>query len=128
MEYLQKDIREFDAFQKQFTKTIIELESNASDVITKCVKTAIGADEYEKSQSSREKTKAEYLEMQKQYDRKLEQLDKDLDEFWDKRISLSGKFEKLKYETVMLKDSIVRNEKYQTELQERLAEIEKIQI
>jgi hypothetical protein len=128
MEYLQKDIREFDEYQKAFTKTVVELEENATRVISKCVHTAIGADSYEKAKNSRKQSKDEWLDTQRKYDEQVTKLEHELHEKWKRKIELAGKCERLKYETAMLEESIKRNNKYIDELNERLKEIEQIEI
>eukprot|EP01084_Bolivina_argentea_P028949 53770_1 len=120
MEYLLKDIREFDAFQQSFHQKVNELERKSMKVISECVRTAIGAEEFEISKTSRAKTLQIYLDKQKEYDQKLIDLGQKLNKIWDTKIEQISTSSQLKYQCKLVEKSISNNQKYYDKLASRL--------
>merc|ERR1719334_1214466 len=78
-EYLIQDCHAFSKFNKEFTTFVAELNEKAVNVITECVQTGIGIQNFETAQREREKHKQRIkLEADKvQYAFKLQTLAED---------------------------------------------------
>merc|ERR1712083_685426 len=54
LQHLHKDVRQFTAFQENFSKTVKELSDEAMNCIRQCVETQVGAINFEKFRNGRE--------------------------------------------------------------------------
>lgn len=89
-EYLIEDCQAFSKFNKEFTEFVAQLNEQAVKVITECVQTGIGIQNFESAQREREQNKQAFLEAQAQYDKKLEEWRIKLDDKHQKRIKLEA--------------------------------------
>merc|ERR1712087_237400 len=80
-EYLIQDCQAFSQFNKEFTTFVAELNEKAVAVITECVQTGIGIQNFETAQREREQNKQLFLTAQQNYDKKLEEWRIKLDAF-----------------------------------------------
>eukprot|EP01084_Bolivina_argentea_P027788 51617_1 len=112
LEHVKNDISEFSKFKETFNKQVQELSKQAMDVITNCVKTHIGADQWKLANQAREESLAAYLEAKEAYDKKALKLEDDLQQLYVKRTESKAKEARLVYEQERLQDSITRNKQY----------------
>eukprot|EP01084_Bolivina_argentea_P084290 152471_1 len=75
LERLKKDVRDFNKFKNEFSKSVIELNATAMECIGNCVKESIGYLTWEKTQASLKDTETEYLRLRKMYDNRSLELD-----------------------------------------------------
>lgn len=70
-QYLAEDCKKFAAFNRDFTRTVQMLNSDAMRVITACVERGIGIENFQTAQKDREKNKEAYLSVKAKYDQQL---------------------------------------------------------
>jgi len=123
-EYLVNDCAAFSQFNKEFTQFVAELNEKAVKVITECVQTGIGIQNFESAQREREQNKVKFLDAQAKYDKKLEEWRVKLDEKHTQRIKLESD----KVQLVFKLKTLEEDQKLgQTQMAEYRAQISRIQ-
>jgi len=106
LQHLHKDVREFGDFQQNFSKTVKELSDEAMQCIQQCVKTKIGADNFEKFRDSREELLQSYLVKKKIVDTKAIELGHEFDKKQTDLINLSAEEVQLRQQVKTLEHCI----------------------
>merc|ERR1719189_1497891 len=78
--------------------------------IRECVKTSVGARNFEKFRNSREASLKIWLDKKKIYDKKAIDLDNELDKKQKENINTSAEKARLEYKAMMLQHTIKNNE------------------
>eukprot|EP01084_Bolivina_argentea_P084289 152470_1 len=86
LERLKKDVRDFNKFKNEFSKSVIELNATAMECIGNCVKESIGYLNWEATQSSLKDSETEYLKVRKMSDIKSLKLDDELEKHRNDKI------------------------------------------
>merc|ERR1719245_397053 len=90
LQYLNKDVEQFTTFQENFSKTVKELSDEAMNCIRECVKTSVGARNFEEFRNTREASLKIWLDKKKIYDKKAMDLDHELDQKQKENINTSA--------------------------------------
>eukprot|EP01083_Nonionella_stella_P147851 467099_1 len=123
-EYLQKDIRNFVEFQKQFTKQVKALGEVSSGIIAECVEQAIGDTNFKSRQEQQEALREKYEFEDKELRKARDKIHSELDLKWKQKFKLSGEKQKSECLTKILPVSIEGNKQYISDLEERLKKLE----